>query len=211
MSESVNWMDLVQNWYKWNSVANRWRIFAFHDTLSFYWRTYLVLPDTDIATHMGVSNYDAVNMLVAVSRPRLVPCLSWPYAASYNESPVFGEFRIYSATLFSLLHILVISSFLRWNILLSILFSDTYFMFFTYRDRPNCTRIKTSEIVIRKRIKVTESVHSQFIKVQSLDLFPPKFKVWLKFSRKWFSPVLPYYIIPIHSWATMDFWHLITQ
>jgi hypothetical protein len=47
--------------------------FGFHDMLSFYCRSYLILLDTDIAilVHKGFSNYDTVNMLVAVSRPRL--------------------------------------------------------------------------------------------------------------------------------------------
>lgn len=143
-------------------------------------------------------------MLVVVSSPRLNLRLRWPYAASYNESSVFEEFRIWSSTLFSFLHILVISSFLRWTILLSILFSDPVIFFFTYCDKANYTRIKTSEIVTRKGIKLTDSVHNQFGKVQSLDLFPPKFKVWLKFSRKWFSRVLPYDVISIHSCATKD-------
>lgn len=125
MSESVDWKDLVQNRYKWNHIAKMWWIFVFHDMPSFYWRPYLIQLDTDIAIRKGFSNYDAVSMLVEVSRPRLVPRLRWPYAASYNESPLFEEFRIWSLTLLSTLHILLIASFLRWNILFSILFSGT--------------------------------------------------------------------------------------
>jgi len=95
--------------------------FGFHDMLSFYCRPYLILLYTDIAilVHKGFSDYDAVNMLVAVSRPRLGLRLRWPYATSYNDSPLFEEFRIWSSTLFSPLHILVIASFLRWNILIN--------------------------------------------------------------------------------------------
>jgi hypothetical protein len=40
--------------------------------LNLYRRPYLILLDTDNAIHKGVSNYEAVNMLAAVSRPGLV-------------------------------------------------------------------------------------------------------------------------------------------
>jgi hypothetical protein len=143
MSESVDWMDLVQNRYKWNPIAKLWWIFGFLDILSFIEDRISYYLIRTLQYIRDFQNYDAVNMLVAVSRPRLVLCLRWTYAASYNECPLFQEFRIWSSTLFSPHHILVIASFLRWNILLSILFSDTrYCMFFTYCDRPNCTRIK---------------------------------------------------------------------
>jgi len=36
MSESVDWMDLVQNRYKWNTLTKMQWIFGFHDMLSFY-------------------------------------------------------------------------------------------------------------------------------------------------------------------------------
>ena len=64
-----------------------------------------------IVIHMGFSIYDVVNMLVEVSGPRLAQRLRRPYAASYNESPVFDvlimelhitEFPPYSCHLYDL-------------------------------------------------------------------------------------------------------------
>jgi hypothetical protein len=38
--------------------------------------------------YYGVSNYDAANMLVKVSRYRLAKHLCWVYAASCNENSI---------------------------------------------------------------------------------------------------------------------------